>query len=38
MHKEVIFFSVLKTALLTLVSSVNLDHKEKDFEHLPFDK
>ncbi len=28
----------LKTALLSLLSSVNLEHKARDFEHLLFDK
>jgi predicted nucleotidyltransferase component of viral defense system len=30
--------SQLKTALLSLLSSVNLEHKARDFEHLLFDK
>jgi predicted nucleotidyltransferase component of viral defense system len=30
--------SELKTSLLSLLSSVNLEHKARDFEHLLFDK
>jgi predicted nucleotidyltransferase component of viral defense system len=37
-HNGIHNISELKTSLLSLLSSVNLEHKAKDFEHLLFEK